>query len=157
MWGAGRVEDTYNLLGHAMRKAVGVVVAQQGRELSDISETMGVTLLSQSSLKAGLDINWDDPEERCEALRLLVHLLDTVTTWLEQGPPPSPVAQAALATAQQIKTQDIELSDIGTPQLKQGVIVASLSRTPTCAMVARADGNGSTAINAISSETSTVA
>jgi hypothetical protein len=34
LWGAGRVEDTDNLLGHAMRKAVDVVAAQQGRELS---------------------------------------------------------------------------------------------------------------------------
>lgn len=119
--GAGRVEDTYNLLGHAIRKAVGVVAAQQGREFSDISAEIGASLLNQSSLKAALDINWDDPEERGEALRLLVHLLDTVTTWVEQGTPPAPAAQVALATAQQIQTQDIELSDTGTPQLKQGV------------------------------------
>jgi hypothetical protein len=121
LWGAGRVEDTYNLLGHAMRKAVGVVAAQQGGELSQMSETMGVSLLRQSSLKAGLDINWDDPEARCDALVLLVNLLETVTKWVEQGTPPSPVAQAALDTAQQIKTQDIELSDTGRPQLKQKV------------------------------------
>jgi hypothetical protein len=121
LWGAGRVEDTYNLLGHAMVKAVGVVAAQQGRELSDISAEMGASLLRQSSLKAGLDINWDDPEARCDALRLLVHLLETVTTWVEQGTPPVRAAQAALATAQQIKTQDIELSEVGTPQLKRGV------------------------------------
>jgi hypothetical protein len=82
---------------------------------------MGVSLLSQSSLKAGLDINWDDPEERCDALHWLVNLLETVTTWVEQGTPPSPVAQAALTTAQQIKTQDIELNETGTPQLKQSV------------------------------------
>src|SRR5262250_1510633 len=31
LWGAGRVEDTYNLLGHALRKAVGVLARQQGR------------------------------------------------------------------------------------------------------------------------------
>ena len=31
LWGAGRVEDTYNLLGHALRKAVGVIARQQGR------------------------------------------------------------------------------------------------------------------------------
>ena len=121
LWGAGRVEDTYNLLGHAMGKAVGVVAAQQGRELSDIREELGVSLLTQSSLKAGLDINWDDPEERCDALQVLVNLLETVTTWVESGTPPSPVAQAALVTAQQIKTQDVELSDTGILQLRQGV------------------------------------
>ena len=51
-----------------MGKAVGGVGAQPGRELSDLRAEMGVSLLSQSSLKAGLDINWDAPEERCEAL-----------------------------------------------------------------------------------------
>jgi transposase len=29
LWGAGRVEDTYNLLGHALRKAPGVVVLSE--------------------------------------------------------------------------------------------------------------------------------
>jgi len=31
LWGAGRVEDTYNLLGHALPKALGVLARQQGR------------------------------------------------------------------------------------------------------------------------------
>jgi Transposase domain (DUF772) len=30
LWGAGRVEDTVNLLGHALRKVVGVLARQQG-------------------------------------------------------------------------------------------------------------------------------
>jgi hypothetical protein len=34
LWGAGRVEDTINLLGHALRKALGVIARQQGRGLS---------------------------------------------------------------------------------------------------------------------------
>ena len=121
LWGAGRVEDTYNLLGHAMRKAVGVVATQQGRELSDLSEAMGASLLVASSLKAGLDIDWDDPTEWREALTLLTHLLETVTAWVETEGPPSPGAQASLQTAQQIQRQDIESSDTGLPQLKQGV------------------------------------
>src|SRR6266513_3419536 len=31
LWGAGRVEDTLNLTGHALRKALGVIAAVQGR------------------------------------------------------------------------------------------------------------------------------
>ena len=34
LWGAGRVEDTYNLLGHALKKALGVIARQQGRGLA---------------------------------------------------------------------------------------------------------------------------
>jgi hypothetical protein len=30
LWGAGRVEDTYNLMGHALRKALGVIARQRG-------------------------------------------------------------------------------------------------------------------------------
>ncbi len=32
--GAGRVEDSYNLMGHALRKALGVIAGQQGRGLA---------------------------------------------------------------------------------------------------------------------------
>jgi hypothetical protein len=35
LWGAARVEDTYNLLGHALRKALGVIARQQHRDLAD--------------------------------------------------------------------------------------------------------------------------
>jgi transposase-like protein DUF772 len=41
VWGAGRVEDTYNRLGHALRKALGVIARQQGRELADVARDAG--------------------------------------------------------------------------------------------------------------------
>ena len=41
LWGAGRVEDTYNLLGHALRKALGVIARQQGRGLRAVAEEAG--------------------------------------------------------------------------------------------------------------------
>jgi hypothetical protein len=31
LWGAGRVEDTFNVMGHALRKALGVIAVLQGR------------------------------------------------------------------------------------------------------------------------------
>lgn len=39
LWGAGRVEDTYNLLGHAKCLALGVIARQQGRGLADLSRS----------------------------------------------------------------------------------------------------------------------
>src|SRR5690242_9783724 len=68
LWGAGRVEDTYNLLGHALRKALGVLAAQQGRGLAAVAAEAGAELLAGASLKAALDRNWDDPTERATAL-----------------------------------------------------------------------------------------
>jgi hypothetical protein len=35
LWGAGRVEDTINLLGHALRKTLGVLARQQGWGLAE--------------------------------------------------------------------------------------------------------------------------
>ena len=42
--GAGRVEDTYNLLGHAMRKTVDVLAAAQGREPAAVAAAAGAAL-----------------------------------------------------------------------------------------------------------------
>src|SRR4051812_18212905 len=58
--GAGRVEDTYNLLGHAVHKAVDVLAVAQGREPTAVATEAGADLIAGSSLKAALDCNWDD-------------------------------------------------------------------------------------------------
>jgi len=58
LWGAGRVEDTYNLLGHALRKAVGVLARQQGRELAEVAAAAGAPVLAGTSLKAAVVATW---------------------------------------------------------------------------------------------------
>ncbi len=55
LWGASRVEDTYNLLGHALRKALDVIARKPRRGLAEIAAEAGAGLLSGSSLKAALD------------------------------------------------------------------------------------------------------
>jgi hypothetical protein len=55
LWGAGRVEDPYHLLGHALRKALRVIADQQGRGLADVAQEAGAEILGGSSLKAALD------------------------------------------------------------------------------------------------------
>ncbi len=72
LWGAGRVEDTYNLLGHALRKALGVIARQQGRGLAEVASEAGAELLGASSLKAALDLDWDDPDSRLVALQTIL-------------------------------------------------------------------------------------
>ena len=52
LWGAARVEDTYNLLGHALRKALSLIARQQGMDLSEIASIAGGEILTTSSLKA---------------------------------------------------------------------------------------------------------
>ncbi len=62
LWGAGKVEDTYNLLGHALKKALSVIARQQGRELTALATAANVPMLGASSVKVALDLNWDDPQ-----------------------------------------------------------------------------------------------
>ena len=79
LWGAGRVEDTYNLLGHALVKAVGVLAAQQGRELAEVAAAAGADLVAgPASLKAALDLDWDDPAARLVALGQILRALAQV-------------------------------------------------------------------------------
>jgi hypothetical protein len=52
LWGAGRVEETSNLVGHARKKVMRVVADQQGRELVEIATEAGAALVCGSSLKA---------------------------------------------------------------------------------------------------------
>jgi len=73
LWGASKVEDTYNLLGHALRKAISVIARQQGR--AAVADEMSASILATSSLKAALDLNWDEPDERNLALGMVWDVL----------------------------------------------------------------------------------
>lgn len=59
LWGAGRVEDTFNLVGHALKKVLRVVADQQERDLVEVAKEAGAELICGSSLKAALDRDWD--------------------------------------------------------------------------------------------------
>jgi hypothetical protein len=84
LWGAGKVEDTYNLLGHALRKAVSAIAcAVQGREPAEIAHEAGAPILNSSSLKTALDLNWDNPVERQNALLVILNSLNSVEEWMQ--------------------------------------------------------------------------
>lgn len=120
LWGAGRVEDTYNLLGHALRKALSVIACQQGRGLAAVAEEAGTALLGGSSLKAALDLNWDEPVECAQALTLILTTLETVETYIGQQPAAAEAANS-LAVAEQVRAQDVTTDAAGQPVLRQGV------------------------------------
>jgi hypothetical protein len=83
LWGAGRVEDTYNLLGHALKKVLRVVADQQERELVEVAKEAEAELLCESSLKAALDRDWDQRIQKDEALGLVLNVLRAVETWVQ--------------------------------------------------------------------------
>jgi hypothetical protein len=124
LWGAGRVEDTYNLMGHALRKALGVLARQQGRGLADIASEAGVSILGGASLKAALDLDWDDPTERTRALVTVLDALRAVERYLDEaGEANGKLAarQEALAAARQVHAQDVERAADGSPAVRRGV------------------------------------
>src|SRR6266700_6669517 len=82
LWGAGRVEDTYNLVGHALRKVMSVIAAQREWELAEVAQEAGAEVVCGSSLKAALDRDWDQPGQREEALSLVLTVLQAVETWV---------------------------------------------------------------------------
>lgn len=129
LWGAGRVEDTYNLLGHALKKALGVIARQQGRGLADLAAEAGAPVVGGTSLKAALDRDWDDPAERALALQIVLDALGAVEQWVDTHPLTSTtptdttkeITEASLATARQVVAQDVEAAPDGTPTLRRGV------------------------------------
>lgn len=122
LWGAGRVEDTYNLLGHALRKALGVIARQQGWGLAEVAQEAGAEALAGSSLKAALDLDWDDPAERAVALSRVLGTLEAVEEYLQNGGfPESSGAAASIETARRVREQDVGEDAGGSPALRRGV------------------------------------
>src|SRR3989442_438165 len=64
LFGAGRVEDTLHLLGHAWRKAVGLSARALGAPAEAMLEEAGLVLVGHSSLTAALDLDWGQPKAR---------------------------------------------------------------------------------------------
>jgi transposase len=116
------------LLGHALRKALGVITRQQGRGLAEVAAEAGVAPLvgGPHSLKAALDLDWDDPQARTRGLIAVLGALDAVERWLEEqvvasDPQVQAQVQASRAAARQVRQQDVEMTAEGLPALRRGV------------------------------------
>jgi transposase len=134
LWGAGRVEDTINLLGHALRKVVGVLARQQGWGLAEgtrvLAAQAGVPELAASSLKAALDLDWDDPAACQQALVVVLGAVERVERFAGQfagqlaGSQPGsadPRVVEGLQAARQVRDQDTIVGGDGIARIRQGV------------------------------------
>jgi hypothetical protein len=109
--GAGRVEDTFNLLAHAARKVLVCVARLVDLTPEEVASVAGTSLLAGTSIKAALDLEWSDPAQKASALGTLVEQLDRLERWIarelgEQSDEP-PLAQH-LATLRQLREQDLD-------------------------------------------------
>jgi hypothetical protein len=109
--GAGRVEDTINLLGHAARKVVECAADLLRWTADRVAREAGIPALLEASVKRALDTEWSDPDAKVEALNTLVQQLDSLDAWLRRKLPEElskPPLKDHLDTLTQIRTQDLE-------------------------------------------------
>lgn len=122
LWGAARVEDTYNLLGHALRKALEIIAENTQESLESVAANVGAEIVARTSLKAALDLDWDDPESRNVALSTILQTLNSVEFLVNQKTDLSDFTTSLvnknLATARQIETQDVEEESDASPKLR---------------------------------------
>jgi hypothetical protein len=109
--GAGRVEDTINLLGHAARKVVVCVAVLLGCSVDAVAQQGGIPVLLAPSVKAGLDVDGSDSQAPTVALQQLMAQLEALEAWIHRQLPEAwshgPL-QEHVATLHQVQAQDLE-------------------------------------------------
>jgi hypothetical protein len=120
--GAGRVEDTINLLGHAARKIVMLAAKLTELPVETVAEQARIPIALYASTKAGLDRDWSDPGQRGHALEELLAQVDSLHRWLErtQLENERPL-QHYIEAIVQVRAQDTERDERGRVRIRQGV------------------------------------
>jgi hypothetical protein len=109
--GAFRVEDTFNLLGHAARKVLESAARILGWPQERVCREAGIALLLESSLKKALDVDWNQAEQKTQALQTLCQQVDSLVAWVKKHLPEQmlqPVLAEPLKVLQQLRSQDLE-------------------------------------------------
>lgn len=84
-------------------------------------EAQASVLSGEQSLKATLDCDWDDPSARTAALGQVLAALGAVETWLDQQTAVPEEARSAVAVAETVRDQDVEILPDNVRQLRRGV------------------------------------
>ena len=121
--GAGRVEDTINLLGHAAKVIVRVVANILSLTPEQICRQASCPLLLAPSIKAGLDINWSDARQKATAIEIVERQVSSLHAWVEKHLDVFDVAplRPYLDAITVVKAQDLERSADGKVKIRQGV------------------------------------
>jgi hypothetical protein len=124
--GAGRVEDTINLLGHAARNVVRCAADLLGWPFEKVAMAAGIPVLLESSVKKALDVEWSDPDQKAQALNMLALQIESLEVWLRQKLPEEikkPPLKEHVETLVQIRAQDLEPdpSGGGKTRIREGV------------------------------------
>jgi hypothetical protein len=123
--GAGRVEDTINLLGHAARKIVSTMAKWLDVKEDVVCAQANTPLFAGPSIKAALDIDWSNAAAKRAAVTRLDHQVEALCTWVEAQlkdvPMPPSRATDTVVTLKQLRVQDLEPDGQGGVQIRDGV------------------------------------
>jgi Transposase DDE domain/Transposase domain (DUF772) len=109
--GAGRVEDTINLLWHAARKLAEGMAVVLDSDPETICGAAGSPLLLGSSAKAALDRDWSGPQDHNQALGHLMDQVESLVVWMnlhQPGAMQEPALVPYVQALQQVIEQDLE-------------------------------------------------
>jgi hypothetical protein len=125
LYGAGRVEDTWNLIGRAMSKVVHSISLALDLDEETVIKSAGLSVLSADSIKAALDIDWDDDDAQVAALQKLLVQVDALERWVAKRATSEatvPPLKDSLDLLRKLVKQDIEPDPSGQGrQIKQEV------------------------------------
>lgn len=124
--GAGRVEDTWNLIGRAMSQVVHAVSLALDIDEETVIQGAGLRVLGGGSIKAALDIDWNDDDAKDAALQTLLRQVDALERWVARRAgkeSKAPPLKDSLELMRKIVDQDIEPdpSGGGRRRIKQEV------------------------------------
>lgn len=109
--GAGRVEDTWNLIGRAIGNLVNAIVKVTDFEKVALIDKLDLQILAGKSIKSALDIDWDDVSCKDNALQKLINDAFRLRDWVIKTPAINnniPVIKTAIDDLNRIIEQDTE-------------------------------------------------
>src|SRR4051812_22616718 len=115
--GAGRVEDTWNLIGRAMSKVVHAVGLALNLDEDTVIESAKLSVLNADSIKAALDVDWNDDDEQLAALQTLLRQVDALEKWVARRAAKEaevPPLKDSLELLRRLVKQDIEPDPAGS-------------------------------------------
>ena len=102
-----------------------MVATQRGASSDEIARAIGLTIITTNSVKACLDIDWNDRDAQTQALRKLISEAEALQVWIDRQAPGllrDKEIRAAVQTLQRVIAQDTEPDPNGSgPCIKQGV------------------------------------
>jgi hypothetical protein len=116
--GAGRVEDTLNLIGHAARKVVTCAAEILERDFAVVCRQAGIPILLEPSVKKALDRDWSDPRQKAEAVDVLAKQVLSLERWLDNHLAEQvkhPPLKNLVEVLDQLVVQDLEPDPGGGP------------------------------------------